>query len=213
MRSEPLVIPSGMLDAGMFPAVDTIASSYPPVGGSWRLDVVLWAIPALSIAPVFLLVSPNTPKDVDKTGGGGRWWPDRKNPAGLGAQLTCEQQQPLFRHQRLSGDDRRTALGKPELPARRSAGSTVRALAMAVLFLDRQSPPDARVAVSGLRPDNARGISGTTIFVTSSLTIVAATAVIGIAGAVSMTAILPRRCSWKFAGDVPRMAAACSRTK
>jgi len=49
---------SGMLMGAMFPAVFTIAFILPAVGGSWRLDVVLWAIPALLIAPVFLLGSP-----------------------------------------------------------------------------------------------------------------------------------------------------------
>ena len=43
---------SGMLMGAMFPAVFTIAFILPAVGGSWRLDVVLWAIPALLIAPV-----------------------------------------------------------------------------------------------------------------------------------------------------------------
>ena len=35
------------------------------------MDVVLWAIPALLIAPVFLLASPKIPEDVDKQAAGG----------------------------------------------------------------------------------------------------------------------------------------------
>jgi hypothetical protein len=39
------------------------------------------AIPALLIAPVFLLGSPKIPVDVDKQAAGGRrWWPDWKDP-------------------------------------------------------------------------------------------------------------------------------------
>jgi MFS transporter, CP family, cyanate transporter len=48
---------SGMLIGAMFPAVFTIAFILPAVGGSWRLDVVLWAVPALLIAPVFLFIA------------------------------------------------------------------------------------------------------------------------------------------------------------
>ena len=32
----------------------------PLVGGSWRLDLVVWAVPALLIAPVFYLLSPKS---------------------------------------------------------------------------------------------------------------------------------------------------------
>ena len=95
---------SGMLMGAMFPAVFTIAFILPAVGGSWRLDVVLWAIPALLIAPVFLLVSPKIPEDVDKqAAGGSQLVAGLEKSCGLAARLSlCEQQQPLFRHQRLS---------------------------------------------------------------------------------------------------------------
>src|SRR5262249_11027085 len=72
---------SGMTMGAMFPAVFTIAFILPAVGGSRRLDVVLQAIPALLIAPVFLLGSSKIPEDVDnkQVAGGRRWWPDWKN--------------------------------------------------------------------------------------------------------------------------------------
>jgi CP family cyanate transporter-like MFS transporter len=41
---------SGMSMGAMFPAVFTIAFVLPAVSGNWRLDVALWAIPALLIA-------------------------------------------------------------------------------------------------------------------------------------------------------------------
>ncbi len=44
---------AGMLLGAMFPAVFTIAYVLPAVSGSWRLDVVVWAVPALLMAPVF----------------------------------------------------------------------------------------------------------------------------------------------------------------
>jgi CP family cyanate transporter-like MFS transporter len=71
----------GMLIGSMFSAALTIPLVLPLVGGSWRLDLVFWALMALLIVPVFLLLSP---KDDAHSGSatkiGGRWWPDFKNP-------------------------------------------------------------------------------------------------------------------------------------
>lgn len=71
----------GMLIGSMFSAALTIPLVLPLVGGSWRLDLVFWAVMALLIVPVFLLLSP---KDDTHSGSvtkiGGRWWPDFKNP-------------------------------------------------------------------------------------------------------------------------------------
>jgi CP family cyanate transporter-like MFS transporter len=75
---------SGMLIGSMFTTVLTIPLVLPLVGGSWRLDLIAWAVPALLIAPVFYLLSPGNGgggggKSVDAAIGG-RWWPDWKNP-------------------------------------------------------------------------------------------------------------------------------------
>jgi CP family cyanate transporter-like MFS transporter len=48
-------------------------------GGSWRLNLLLWAVPALLIAPLFLLLSPKTDRAAVKAGAK-LWWPDFKNP-------------------------------------------------------------------------------------------------------------------------------------
>lgn len=72
---------SGMLLGATFPPVLTIPYVLPFVGGSWRLDLVLWAVPALLIAPVFFLLSPKQQDHPEsKSAIGGRWWPDWKNP-------------------------------------------------------------------------------------------------------------------------------------
>ena len=122
--------------------------------------MVLWAIPALLIAPVFLLVCPKIPEDVDKQAAGGRrWWPDWKNPVVWLLGFTfASNNSPYFVTSAFLGDYLAT-LGKPELLGAALGwlnGSQL--VAMGIVY--RQSPPDARVAVSGLRPDNARGISG-----------------------------------------------------
>ncbi len=72
---------SGMLIGSMFATVLTIPIVLPLVGGSWRLDLVAWAVPALLIAPVFSLLSPQG----DGHAANGikivrLWWPDFKDP-------------------------------------------------------------------------------------------------------------------------------------
>lgn len=83
---------SGMLIGSTFATVLTIPLVLPLVGGSWRLDLIAWAVPALLIAPVFYLLSPNPHPTLPRVRGregrghavdaaiGGRWWPDWNNP-------------------------------------------------------------------------------------------------------------------------------------
>ena len=176
---------SGMLMGAMFPAVFTIAFILPAVGGSWRLDVVLWAIPALLIAPVFLLASPKIPEDVDKqAAGGGRWWPDWKNPVVWLLGFTfASNNSPYFVTSAFLGDYLAT-LGKPELLGAALGwlnGSQL--VAMAVLFLTANRLQMRAWPFLVFGPTMLAAFLVMMIFVTSSLAIVAATAVIGIAAA------------------------------
>jgi CP family cyanate transporter-like MFS transporter len=72
---------SGMLIGSMFAASLTIPLVLPLVGGSWRLDLFAWAVPALLIVPAFYWLSPKTDgrAKIDATISR-RWWPDFKNP-------------------------------------------------------------------------------------------------------------------------------------
>jgi CP family cyanate transporter-like MFS transporter len=72
---------SGMLMGAMFPTVLTIPFVLPLSGGSWRLDLLLWAVPAILIAPVFFLLSPKESKHTAANSAiGGLWWPEWKSP-------------------------------------------------------------------------------------------------------------------------------------
>ncbi len=72
---------SGMLMGASFAPALTIPYVLPLVGGSWRLDLLLWAVPAILIAPVFFLLSPRgNDRHASKITIGGRWWPDFKSP-------------------------------------------------------------------------------------------------------------------------------------
>jgi MFS transporter, CP family, cyanate transporter len=184
-------------------------TALPAVGGSWRLDVVLWAVPALLIAPVFLLASPKIREDVDKQAAGGRrWWPDWKNPVvwllGFTFAITTA---------RISSPAPSSAtiwrrLGMPELLGAALGwlnGSQL--VAMAVLFLTANRLQMRAWPFLVFGPTMLAAFLAMIIFVTSPLAIVAATAVIGIAGAVSMTAILALPPCLCVSTDVPRTAA------
>jgi MFS transporter, CP family, cyanate transporter len=83
---------SGMLIGSTISSSLTIPIVLPLVDGSWRRDLVFWAVPALLIAPVFFLLSPKHPEShSEKSAIGGRWWPDWKNPLTwlLGFALGC----------------------------------------------------------------------------------------------------------------------------
>ena len=186
---------SGMIMGAMFPAVFTNAFILPAVGGSWRLDVLLWAIPALLIAPVFLLGSPKIPEDVDKQAAvGRRWWPDWKNPVVWLLGFTfASNNSPYFVTSAFLGDYLAT-LGKPELLGAALGwlnGSQLVAMAVLFLIANRLQMRAWPFLVFG--PTMLAAFLVMMIFVTSSLAIVAATAVIGIAGAVSMMRFSPCR--------------------
>jgi len=152
---------AGMLLGAMFPEVFTIAYVLPAVGGSWRLDVVVWAVPALLMAPVFFLLSPKT-RGISCTNAmsKGLWWPDWKNPVVwlLGFTFACNNS-PYFVTSAFLGDYLAT-LGKPELLGASLGwlnGSQI--VALAVLFPHRQPPANACLALPGFRAHPARRIS------------------------------------------------------
>lgn len=83
---------SGMLIGSTITSALTIPYVLPLLGGSWRGDLVFWAVPAFLIAPVFYLLSPKQhDSHAEPTAIGGRWWPDWKNPLTwlLGFMLGC----------------------------------------------------------------------------------------------------------------------------
>lgn len=83
---------SGMLIGSTISSSLTIPFVLPLLGGSWRHDLVFWAVPAFLIAPVFYLLGPrHHDSETGQSAVGGRWWPDWKNPLTwlLGFALGC----------------------------------------------------------------------------------------------------------------------------
>jgi CP family cyanate transporter-like MFS transporter len=52
----------------------------PLVGQSWRLDLVVWAIPLFAAALTILLLRPQSAEAPKRADAGARWWPDWSNP-------------------------------------------------------------------------------------------------------------------------------------
>ena len=77
-----VVYSSGMVVGAILPPVLTIPFVLPLVGGSWRLNFLVWAVPAVLISAVFLLLSPKeTHRSRAATAAiGAPWWPNWRNP-------------------------------------------------------------------------------------------------------------------------------------
>jgi CP family cyanate transporter-like MFS transporter len=60
----------------------TIPFVLPAVGQSWRLDFLVWTVPVVVAALLFLAIAPRDRQNPDHAFGTGarRWWPDWKNP-------------------------------------------------------------------------------------------------------------------------------------
>jgi CP family cyanate transporter-like MFS transporter len=107
---------SGMLMGATFAPVLTIPYVLPFVGNSWRLDLLIWAVPALLIAPVFYLLSPHTHEHPHAvTAIGGRWWPNWKDPLIWLLGLTFGSNNSTYFATNAFLGDYLASLGKPEL--------------------------------------------------------------------------------------------------
>ena len=72
---------NGLVMGGMLAPALTAPLLLPLVGNSWRINLVMWAVPVLATALVFILLAPRSttpaPSDIPVER---RWWPDWKNP-------------------------------------------------------------------------------------------------------------------------------------
>lgn len=202
---------SGMVIGATLPPALTLPFVLPLAGGSWRLALVLWALPAALIAVVFFLFSPRGehPRNTGKmpAAGDGSWWPDWKDPLvwRLGFAFGCNSG-PFFAANAFIGDYLASA-GQARL-----LGSTLSALngaqiaglvvliAMAGRLQQRIWPfllfgPAMLAAFIGL------------IFLSSPPAIIACAAVIGLSTSITMTAVLALPPILAAPADVSRTAA------
>jgi CP family cyanate transporter-like MFS transporter len=199
---------AGMLMGASLAPVFTIPLVLPLVGGSWRLALVFWAIPALLIAPLFLLLSPKSgDHGTAAKAAAARWWPDWKNPMvwllgiALGSNNT-----PYFATNAFLGDYLNSE-GKGDLLAPALGwlnGAQLVALVILLVSSNRLQRRAWPFLVFGPMMTAAFLIL---IFSSSTIGIVGAAGLIGLTSAATLTPVLALPASLSAPGDVARTAA------
>ena len=199
---------SGMLMGTLFATGLTIPFMLPLVGGSWRLDLVAWAVPALIIPPVFFMLSPRHDEHVAiGNKAGALWWPDFKNPLVWLLGLTFgSNNSPFFGTNAFLGDYLASA-GKADLLGAALGwlnGAQIVAPIVLILLADRLQKRAWPFLLFG--PVLVAAFLGL-IFGHSTVVIIVSAALVGFTTAITLTAILalpPVLCS---AADLPRTSA------
>jgi CP family cyanate transporter-like MFS transporter len=205
-----LAYSAGMLLGASLAPVLTIPLVLPLVGGSWRSALLFWAVPALLIAPLFLLFSPKQGDDRAAAGGKAmtnRWWPDWKNPLvwllgiALGSNNT-----PYFATNAFLGDYLNSE-GKGDLLASALGwlnGAQVVALVILLVFANRMQRNAWPFLLFGPLMLVAFLLL---IFDSSAVGIVGAAGLIGLTSAATLTPTLALPAFVCAPGDVARTAA------
>ena len=199
---------AGMLIGSTISSSLTIPFVLPLFGGSWRGDMVFWAVPAFLIAPVFYLLSPNyDDRRGAETAIGGRWWPDWKNPLTWLLGFTLAGNNSAFFATNAFLGDYLASLGKSSLLA--SAFAFLNGLQLAAPFIlllissrfERRAWPflvfGPLLLVSFL----------VLMFMPTRIGILAASAAVGFTTAMTFTPILALPALLSTPGDVPRTSA------
>jgi len=198
----------GMLMGTLFATGLTIPFVLPLVGGSWRLDLLAWAVPALLIPPLFYIFSPRD--DEHATIGnkaGALWWPDFRNPLVWLLGLTFgSNNSPFFGTNAFLGDYLASA-GKADLlgPALGWLnGAQIVAPIVLLLLADRMQRRAWPFLLFG--PVLLAAFFGL-ILGHSNLVLIGSAALVGFTTAITLTATLalpPLLCS---SADLPRTSA------
>ena len=204
-----VVYSSGMVVGAILPPVLTIPFILPLVGGSWRLNFLVWAVPAVLISAVFLLLSPKeTHRSRAATAAiGALWWPDWRNPLIWLLGFTFgSNNSPFFAANAFLGDylasrDQADLLG----PALASLnGAQLVALVLLFLVVGRLQRRAWPFLLFG--PLMLAGFLGL-IVMTSPLAVLVCTGLIGISTVMTMTPILALPPLLAAPADVARTAA------
>ena len=203
---------AGMVIGATLPPVLTIPLVLPWLGGSWRLDLAFWAVPAILIVPIFLALRPQVrDRDQDRraiqAGIGGRWWPEWRNPLVWLLGLTFgSNNSPYYVTNAFLGDYL-ASFGRSDLLAPALGwlnGSQVLALVFLVAVGGRIQRRAWPFLVFG--PLLLLAFLGVILVPTGPVIIVAA-AIVGFTCAVTMTAALALPALLVAPGDVSRTAA------
>ena len=198
---------SGMLMGATFPPALTIPYVLPLAGNSWRLDLLLWAIPAILIAPLFFKLSPARGDETARPTLGGRWWPNWRDPLIWLLGITLGSNNSSYFSTNAFLGEYLASIGKPQyLGAALAWLNGLQILAPFVLFFvaDRLQRRAWPYLIFG--PMLLAGFIGL-IVVPTPLGIIVAAAVIGFTTAITLTATLALPPLLSAPEDVPRTAA------
>jgi MFS transporter, CP family, cyanate transporter len=204
-----VVYSSGMVIGAILPPVLTLPIILPLVGGSWRVNFLVWAVPAIVIPAVFLLLSPKETRasGTASTAIGSLWWPDWKNPLIwlLGFTFGCNNS-PFFAANAFLGDYLISRAQAEWLGPALASLNGAQLVALMLLFvvagrLQRRAWPFLLFG-----PLMFFGFLGL-ILLQSPFSIVVCTALIGISMVMTMTPILALPPLLAAPADVARTAA------
>jgi MFS transporter, CP family, cyanate transporter len=200
---------SGMLIGSTLSSASTIPYVLPLLHGSWRSDLVFWAVPALLIAPIFYLFAPKRDDDgqTGKTEIGGRWWPDWRNPLTWLLGLTLGSNNSAFFSTNAFLGDYLASLGKTDLLGQGFAWLNGMQLAAPLILLLMTNRFERRAWPFLLfGPILLASFLALMLFPTR-LGIIITTGLIGLTTALTFAPILALPALLSAPGDVPRTSA------
>jgi MFS transporter, CP family, cyanate transporter len=199
---------SGMLIGSTVSSALTIPYVLPLVGGSWRRDLMFWAVPAILIVPVFYLLSPaSRDSKAGQNAIGGRWWPDWSNPLVWLLGLTLGSNNSAFFSTNAFLGEYLASLGKIDLLAPALAWLNGLQVAAPIILLLMANRFERRAWPFLLFGPILLASFLALIFIPSSLGIIVAAALIGFTTAITFTPVLALPALLSMPGDVPRTSA------
>jgi MFS transporter, CP family, cyanate transporter len=203
-----IAYPSGMLIGSTISSSLTIPFVLPLLGGSWRRDLVFWAVPAFLIAPAFYLLSPSRRERKTELGTiGGRRWPDWKDPLtwllgfALGGNNSSFFSANAFLGEYLA------SLGKMHLLGPAFAWLNGMQLVAPVLLLLMEKRLERRAWPFLLFGSILLASFLALIFFPTSLGIMISAALVGLTTAMTFAPVLALPALLRIPGDVPRTSA------
>jgi CP family cyanate transporter-like MFS transporter len=197
---------NGMLVGATLASIFTIPVVLPLVGGSWRLDLVVWSAPVLLIAVVFMLGPKGNPPAPANAATGHLWWPDWKNPLTWILGLTFGSNNSIYFSTNAFLPDYLTSHGRADLIGAGLGwlnGAQFLATFILMVAAERLTGRTWPYLVFGLMTIAA--VLG--IIVTSGAWVVAFAAVVGFATAMTFAIVLSLPPQLSAQGDVHRTAA------
>jgi len=199
---------AGMLIGATISSALTIPYVLPLLGGSWRRDLVFWAVPAILIAPVFYLLSPTRhDRLAGGTAIGGRWWPDWNDPLTWLLGLTLGSNNSAFFSTNAFLGEYLASLGKANLLGPALAWLNGLQIAAPFLLLLMANRFERRAWPFLLFGPILLASFLALIFVPTRLGIIVSAAFVGFTTAMTFAPVLALPALLSAPGDVPRTSA------